>query len=58
MSTSDNRITIEPAENGFIVTVDSADGTKVKVFTRRRQLMHYIGACVDTLLPDDADETD
>lgn len=49
MGTYDTRIVIEPAENGYIVTVESDDGTRTNVFTRRRQLMHYIGTCVDSL---------
>ena len=49
MSTYDKRIVIEPAENGYIVTVESDEGTRTSVFTRRRQLMHYIGTCVDSL---------
>ena len=42
MSTYDSRIVIEPAENGYIVTVETDDGTSVNVFTRRRQLMHTL----------------
>lgn len=56
MSTYDSRIVIEPAENGFIVTVESEEGTSVNVFTRRRQLMHYIGANINKIKPDDSDD--
>lgn len=49
MGAYDKRIVIEPAENGYIVTVESDEGTRTSVFTRRRQLMHYIGTCVDSL---------
>lgn len=57
MSTYDSRIVIEPAENGYIVTVETENGTSVNVFTRRRQLMHYIGASINRIKPDDSDDT-
>ena len=56
MSIYDKRIVIEAAENGYIVTVEDEDGTKIHVFSRRRQLMHHVGACVNELSTTDSDE--
>lgn len=56
MSIYDKRIVIEAAENGYIVTVEDEDGTKINVFSRRRQLMHHVGACVNELSTTDSDE--
>jgi hypothetical protein len=46
---SDTRINIEPADNGYIVTYDTENKTELRIFPRRRQLMHYIGKLVDQL---------
>jgi hypothetical protein len=42
-------ISIEPAANGYIVTFEEDDTTEVRVFGKRRALMHHLGKLIDQL---------
>lgn len=60
MTRCNQRITIDPAKNGFIVSVNGGDEEEIMVFTRKRQLMHYISKVIssDDLPSDTQDSLD
>lgn len=49
------RIFIEPAENGFVVTTETIDDSKMHVFATARQLMRFVGSQVNAK-PSEAEE--
>jgi hypothetical protein len=46
---SDIRIIIEPADNGYIVKKQATDYEDLMVFGKRRQVMHFVGKCMNEM---------